>query len=286
MNRRRFITGVSTAVIGTGILGSVDPASAHGFPMVHTRDHFDSDGNRLEGTWEYETNDDIFGADADHDMTIMVHGWNNDHGDAWDKTNNAHHELIGAGYDGTVLGYSWDSDKGGWGDAKEIAHKNGYKLANLCQDLKYYNDCDVRIVTHSLGVQVALWALMVLNGWSGWEDYGWRLDSVHFLGAAQDNECVTQEWDGERFEGIHQETVATFNYWNHDDNVLSWYYNTYEFDQALGESGAEDGNEVPHNYHDYEVTEQVGDDHGGYLDALGPEIVYHMEHNTAYNYHY
>ena len=58
--------------------------------------------------------------------------------------------------------------------------------------------------------------------------------------------------------------------------MLAWIYNTIEFDQALGETGAESGNTTPGNYSDYDATSQVGSNHSGYVSSLADEVVSDM----------
>lgn len=183
-----------------------------------------------------------------------------------------------------MVGYTWDSDTGNdWEAGESIAQGNGHALAHALVQIK--GSCPsypVRVVIHSLGAQVLLKALREVDGWSRWEDPGFEVTSTHFLGAAQDNEAPTFEWP-ETAYAIREETTATFNYVSEEDDTLEWIYNTYEFDQALGATGAESGNDTPCNYHDYDATSQVGDCHSCYLDTLGDEMVYHMNHVGWYD---
>lgn len=284
MQRRAFLRtgGIAAASIGgVGLL--TGSATAAGVPMVSTRDHFDDDGKLTAGhtPYDYEA-DDIFGSLADDDMTLMVHGWRSSPDEAVEKAEKADAVLTGQGYDGTVVGYSWDSDKGGgvdqgWGEAKTIAHKNGKKLANVLNYIKESNGSDLHLVTHSLGVQVALYALMNLRNWDGWQDNDRRLQSVHFLGAAQHDESVTPEWGYHRYNGIRYETGVTYNYHSRDDDVLEWIFKTWEVGAALGEIGAD--SPTPDNYWDVDVTTYVGDDHRAYLDSVGGIVEYHMDNS-------
>ncbi|WP_266076101.1 hypothetical protein [Haladaptatus caseinilyticus] len=298
VNRRRFLK--QTGVTATGLValgaGTVS-AQRYGIPIVSTRGHFNDDGNLVasETQTSYDTTGDVPGVDTGcvNDLTVFIHGWHkkgdNPEQDAKDKFLSAKNNLEGAGYNGTVIGYSWDNDAGsgdadyGWGTAQDVAQKNGVKLAQFAVDLKYYcPNTTLRFVSHSLGAQVLLSSLRSLDVTTWWDNQGHEVYSTHLLGAAQDNEAPTQEWM-DTYNAITNETTATFNYHSHEDDVLQWIYNSYEFDQALGETGYESGNTPAPNYNEFDATSQVGNDHSGYLDNLGDEIVYHMNNVPSYD---
>lgn len=286
MRRRTFITASASTAATIGVVGQLSgSAAAASVPMVSTRDHFDDDGNLVSSHTPYDYSaDDIFGSLADDDMTLMVHGWRSSPSEAVEKAEKADTVLSDHGYDGTVVGYSWDSDKGGgadlgWGEAKTIAHKNGKKLANVMNYMKESNDCDLHLITHSLGVQVAFYALMNLRNWDGWQDNDRQVQSVHFLGAAQHDDSVTPLWGPYRFDAIQYETGITYNYHSQEDDILEWIFQNWEFEEALGETGAEEGEPTPDNYFDVDVTTYVGDDHRAYLDSVGGIVEYHMDYS-------
>lgn len=243
MRRRQFLR--RTGAIATG---ATRVAATHGPPLVSTREHFADDGSLRAG----------------HTAT----GYDTD------------------GYGGTVVGYTWDNDAGGgadfgWGEAQTVARNNGAKLAQFALDFALACGTTVRFVSHSLGAQVVLGALRELDADPTWNDFGFRVWSVHLQGAAQDNEAPTMEWPA-TFDAVHTETTATFNYHSEADDVLQWIYNSFEFDQALGETGKEDGNTAPHNYTDFDATGRVGDDHSSYMTNLADEIVFHMENASSF----
>jgi hypothetical protein len=297
INRRRFLEGSAATAAGLTILGAgTAGAQRYGIPIVSTRGHFNDDGNLTAGHTQtgYDTTGDVPGVDTGcvDDLTVFIHGWHKSGGDAEqnakDKFLSAKNSLEGAGYTGTVIGYSWDNDVDsdswnyGWGTAQDVAQKNGVKLAQFAVYLKYYcPNTTLRFVSHSLGAQVLLSSLRSLDVSSWWDNHGYEVYSVHMLGAAQDNEAPTKEWM-DTYNAITNETTATFNYHSEEDDVLEWIYNSYEVDQALGETGYEDGNTPAPNYVEYDATSQVGDDHSNYLDTLGDEMVYHMNHVSYY----
>ncbi|MWG33341.1 alpha/beta hydrolase [Halomarina oriensis] len=299
ISRRSFVRRTGTVAVGVGLLGATNgTASAQTVPpYVSTRGHFDDDATLTSGhgTFDYDTVGTVPGVDgacAD-DLLVFVHGWKKKGGDseaaqaARDKFAHAKATLEADGYDGTVVGYSWDNNKGGgwdygWGTSKDIATQNGSKLAQFLLDCKYDCGGTVRVACHSLGAEVMFSALQALDGSSYWNDRGWQVESAHVLGGAVNNERPTLE-HGAGYDAVADQTRATFNYYSNDDSVLSWVYNTIEFDQALGETGTESGNTAPGNYTDYDGTAQVGTDHSGYLDSLTDEMVYHMDYVSYFD---
>ncbi|WP_135851677.1 twin-arginine translocation signal domain-containing protein [Halorussus salinus] len=296
VNRRTFLKRSAVATTGAAALvGSSGSAAAYDVPLVSTRDHYS--GTSLvsgETQYSYDTNGLVPGVDTGcvGDLTVFIHGWDKKSSEsdaeqaARDKIQLARDELTAAGYGGQVVGYTWDNDVGGgvdfgWGEAQTVAQKNGVKLAQFLVDYKYQcPNSTVRLVSHSLGAQVLLSSLRSLNG-SWFTDNGYEVYSTHLLGAAQDNEAPTQE-SIDTYNAIRDVVTGAFNYHSHEDDVLQWVYNTIEFDQALGETGYEEGNTPAPNYTEFDGTSQVGDDHSGYLTNLSDEVVYHMENVSSY----
>ncbi|WP_254543733.1 DUF726 domain-containing protein [Halomarina pelagica] len=293
--RRQFVRRATAATAGALTLGALgSPAAAATYvPVVSTREHFDDSATLTSGhtATDYDTDGTVPGVDVGcvDDLLVFVHGWDKKSSEseaeaaAEEKFEHADARLDAEGYWGTVVGYSWDNDKGGgvdygWAESKEIATKNGPKLANFLTD--YASACGgtIRLACHSLGARVTFSALQTLDGWG----YADLVESVHVLGGAVDNERPTLE-HGDGYDAVANVTRATFNYYSGEDDVLEWVYNSFEFDQALGETGAESGNAVPGNYTDFDATGQVGDDHSGYLDALTDEMVYHMRYVSYYD---
>ncbi|MFC6992042.1 alpha/beta hydrolase [Haladaptatus sp. GCM10025707] len=296
MKRRNFLKRTGIAATGLTALGATTASAATYVPVVSTRGHFDDDANLTAGhtATDYDTDGTVPGIDTScvSDMTVFVHGWDKKGSDsdaeaaAEDKMEHADSQLDANGYWGTTIGYSWDNNKGGggdygWNESQDIAQQNGPKLAQFLLDYKYYCGGTIRIVAHSLGAHVTFSALETLDVSSDWDQYGYEIDSVHLIGAAVDNERPTLE-HGDGYYAVANETRATFNYYSNDDSTLSWAYNSFEFDQALGETGKESGNTAPGNYWDYDATSQVGSNHSGYLDNVSDEIVYHMDNVASY----
>ncbi len=246
-------------------------------PIVSTRGHFDEhifDNPTLtKGHTEtdYSTIGSIPGINSPcpDEIVIYVHGFQNDEQDAIDNFNTAKKSLEKNGYTGPVIGFSWDSDTGplDFDDAKMIAEKNGKKLAQFIVDYKLKcPDTKVRLIGHSMGARVILNALQSLHGNATWNTNNWKVATVHVVGAAVDNEEVSKN-DG--FGNAIEDEVGDFyNKFNYEDNVLSRWYWPEEGDQALGEDGAQKGIPLPSNYHEEDVTKEVGDNHSGYSGTL------------------
>ncbi|WP_396610354.1 alpha/beta hydrolase [Haloferax sp. S1W] len=285
-SRRRFLKTTAATISGLTVFGATSGAAAS-VPYVSTRDHFDDDANLTSGHTArgYDTSGDVPIVDTGSvsDLTVFAHGWDKNRDDpeqaALDKIAKADTKLSEASYDGAVVGYTWDSDKGdgwefGWFEAQEIAQKNGRKLAQFALDVKRASpETTIRFASHSLGAQVIFSALRTLDGRSAWTDPGYKIETMHPLGAATDNEVPGKEEGRATYEAIRDRAGHVHNYHNEADDVLQWVYNTIEFDQALGETGVESGDTPPANYTDHDVESQVGDDHGNYLNTLGDDIV-------------
>ncbi|HXW12254.1 MAG TPA: DUF726 domain-containing protein [Nitrososphaeraceae archaeon] len=100
--------------------------------------------------------------------------------------------LMSNNYTIPLIGFSWDSNtpvnREGWVTAKDIAEKNGPKLAQFILDFK--NECkdaDIRLIAHSLGAEVVNSTLASLRSNQQWDKKaGSNIESVHLLGAAID----------------------------------------------------------------------------------------------------
>lgn len=271
------VVGSTGPFVGFAAADEYDAPSGAKTPIVSTRGHFH------EGWWEdvyrdenrdateYDTTGDVPGLDSGDcpdEIVIYVHGFQNDEDAAVENFNAARESLAANGYTHPVVGFSWDSNTGAleFDDAKQIATWNGKKLAQFVLDYRCEcPDTRIRLVAHSMGARVVLNAIQELTENEKWTDCecgNGKIDSVHLLGAAVDNEEVGVE---SGFGSAIEEVVGEFhNMWNSEDDVLSTWYGVEEGDQALGEDGAEDASDTPENYRDHDVTDEVGDDHSGY----------------------
>ena len=279
IDRRTLLrTATATAVGGAGLAASTGSAAAGSltsgdcekadapsdFPRVSTRDHFDDDANLTNGEteWSYDVEGSWPGSWGEDTLTLLVHGWQSSDEDDDDIDHGRELQLaLGqAGYTGDTAVFTWDSDKGGgidqgWGESKEIAEKNGRKLANFTQWYSRTYGVDVRWVCHSLGARVGLFGLKSLD-----DDYGYwnEVKSVSFVGGAVENDDVSTDagwWDNEYGDHIEFATEQFDNFYAGDDEVLEWIYETWEFDGAVGSEGIE--GPAPYNYTDHDVTPYV-----------------------------
>ena len=171
------------------------------------------------------------------------------------------------GYEGSVVAYSWDSDEGdsidlGWADAKDIADRNGEKLANFLTDWTADHDAPVRVVAHSLGARVTVDACRSLRRDFRESD---ALTSASLLGGAieDDDPSLDAGWSDDEYGRSIEHAVGEFdNFYSDDDPVLSYIFNTREFDEAVGEVRYLEV-AAPDNYADHDVTDDV-DSHSGY----------------------
>lgn len=186
------------------------------------------------------------------EVAVVAHGWLADRDLAQLTYNTASAGLRGEEYDVPVVGFEWDADTGifDWGPGREIARRNGYKLAAFLWDLLQSNpDVTVRLMGHSLGARIALVALQVF------EEVGLAdaVESVDLFGAAIDNETVTV--GGEYYSAIRSVASEVDNYYSRNDGILKWAYSTARLDHAVGLNGAEGGTAL--EYEDHDVTDRV-----------------------------
>ena len=185
-----------------------------------------------------------------------------------------------------IVLYSWDSNTAfdiwgnGWRIAKDIADKNGQFLANSI--LKLSNDCNsnlgIHIIAHSLGARVVLNALNDLN------NTNFKLESVHLMGAAVDDEEVSKNPNDNRNsryddgvvygDAIENHVNKFYNLYNPEDDMLERVdveeqrtdvqtniYPSYEEDDALGSWGLQNSSvnetDIPSNYNETNVKDVI-----------------------------
>lgn len=283
VSRRRVLKGAAT-LPAIGLLAgraSADTGTIHTcgddrdgprtYPRVITRGHFENRhtdptlGDK-HTTTDYETKGDFAGVYDGTEILVFAHGWSTPEEYAVDAFYTASEAFSANGYDHPIVGFSYDSDTPNWEATKTIAAKNGPKLGNYVTDA-LAKGVDVRLMGHSLGARVVLWALQ-------WLADGGHTDAVTsavLIGGAADDGSVAP--DGRFHEAIETAAVALDNYHKRDDEVLQYLYDTYEQDQAIGRVGA-DGT-PPDGYADRDVTDSVRDHCAYYKQDVGcvPEIV-------------
>jgi hypothetical protein len=288
--------GTVAAVGAAALVGTTGTAAAGGltdgegtkanapadFPRVSTRDHFDSDGNLINGesAWSYDIEGSWPSSWGDDTLTLLIHGFKSSDEDDNDIDSGYECQLAleRNGYTGDTAVYTWDADRGdsadlGWSDGKTIAEQNGRKLANFTQWYTNTYNTDVRWVAHSLGARVAIFALKSLT-----EDYGDSnaVKSVSLLGGAVEGDDVSLDagwFDSEYGQYIEYAAEQCDNFYDDGDEVLEWIYETREWEDAVGEKGC-DGPE-PANYTDYDVGNIVPTHYDYYVRDYGciPQVV-------------
>lgn len=286
-SRRTFLKRTSAAAIGVGMFGGLadrTTAAAVLPPTVSTRGYYSvnarADAVRADGyaKTDYDTLGDIPGLDTEcEEVVILVHGWNSNDEEAKRMFGESVLKLTNSGYSGGLIGYSWDSKVSTpyiWKGRQDIAIENGTHLAQFIVNLrKACMDHRIHLLGHSLGAEVILNALSVLNRRDDWLEL-YKLHSVCLIGAAVHNEMPAAI---PYYGGIRYETGRMFNFHSTKDTALRLIYPGMEYDQALGRTGIESGEEPPKNYTDIDVTDSVGTDHSGYLDYASDEIVNRMQ---------
>ena len=182
------------------------------------------------------------------EIAIFVHGWHNNEFKAKERLDRVKMSLENNSYNIPLIGFSWDSDKD-WEPAKFIAKENGPKLAKFildymlgCMD-EHNRDVNIRLISHSLGARVILSTLDFLHTNTIWKNNGFKIASVHLLGAAVDsNEVSKNSFNiGSNFQdtygnAIQDEVIRFYNLHNSEDNIFQFVYPIFE-DTALGKDG-------------------------------------------------
>jgi Alpha/beta hydrolase of unknown function (DUF900) len=231
-------------------------------------------------------------------VTIFVHGWEESEKNVKERLNRVKLSLAYNNYTGPLVGFSWPSDTV-WLGAQFIAQANGPKLAKLIYDIK--SDCpgaDIRIIAHSLGARVVLSSLDSLHKNPSWNDKNFKIKSVHFMGAAVDDEEVSNRsefilidqtnWGSAKStygQAIQEEVINFYNLFSSEDNMLEPFpdppstpiYPIFESDFALGQFGYQKLPDpytiistLPTNYNETNVTNELvaicDADGDGYID--------------------
>ena len=159
------------------------------------------------------------------EIAIYIHGAWTDEQAANEQFNRTAMSLISNNYTIPLIGFSWDSDtpinKDGWKTARNIAEKNGPKLAQFVLDFKNKcKDTDIKLIAHSLGAEVVNSTLASLSSNQRWDEKsGLIIASVHLLGAAIDRSSVAANTT---FGKDIDKLVGDFyNLRNSEDNMLS-----------------------------------------------------------------
>ena len=223
------------------------------------------------------------------EVAIVVHGWLLNESQAKERFDRVKLSLENKNnsYYIPVVGFSWPSDAP-WVAAKFIAKENGPKLANFTLGLmnsckqQHNKDVKIRLIGHSLGARVILSSLDSLQKDPLWNSGGFKITSVHLIGAAVDNEEVSKDpqdilsdqtnWGtvkSDYGEAIEKVVVKFYNLYNPQDKVLGpnslnpfspfQIYPSFEGDLALGQNGSQTFPKIslPTNFVDIKVQKEI-----------------------------
>jgi pimeloyl-ACP methyl ester carboxylesterase len=296
-------------------------------PLVSTRSNFNlGTGELLRGhnSTDYVAMNvpGLQSSQCSKEMVVLVHGiWVDgmigvnaleDSSEIFDR---ARMSLAHNHYTNPLVGFSWDSntkispDGSGWNIGKLIAKDNGPKLAQFILD--YMNTCKqhnqdtkIRVIGHSMGARVILSALESLDSNQQWNRNNFKIASVHFLGAAVDDEEVSKNimyivknpssllfnplgWFdpygiksayGKAMEDV---VMRFYNLYDPQDKLLGnpQLYQFYDQDRPLGLDGAQTDIAKPSNYNQTDVEDKTaplcdanGDGRPDYPFDLGSEV--------------
>jgi len=177
------------------------------------------------------------------EITIMIHGMQNDRNGAVAKFKIAKRRLKELGYSNPVIGFSYDANIKGANLKKteasalrtgqKIAKKNGTNLAKFIFDFKEQSPkTKIRLIGHSLGTEVILSTLESLSTKTKVP----LVESVHFFGASLNRDVASSK----KSSKILQKMVASkiINYYSPSDEVLRYSYEMGYVKNPIGLFGA------------------------------------------------
>ncbi len=178
------------------------------------------------------------------EITIMIHGLQNDNAGAVAKVILAKNRLRKLGYLHPVIGFSYDSNTTG---AHLIAHvkhalavgqiiakKNGRNLGKFIEDFKIASPkTKIRLMGHSLGSQVILSTVEYL---AKKKQNSGIIDSVYFFGASITEDIPSSKKYGKILQNIINKKII--NHYAPTDDVLYWADKASYVKGPLGLKGA------------------------------------------------
>jgi pimeloyl-ACP methyl ester carboxylesterase len=190
------------------------------------------------------------------ELFVFVHGWFGDT-TVESQAEDVAGSLAAGGYEADEhVAIEWDATNIFYTDAESDTEDVGDEVAALLTE--FYDDGggSVRLVGHSLGGRVVLWATEKIDDEV--------IETVAPLGAAADGDTVCP--GGQWYDGIVENAADVRNYHSLNDSIVESAYGT--FDAALGTDGS-GCDDTAGEYTDVDVTGSVG----GHLEYLGDEAV-------------
>ncbi len=213
-------------------------------PRISTRGYYDlSDGTTLKkNPYYFYPKKDFQKIIDSKELTIMIHGLQNDNAGAVAKAVIARNKLRRIGYKHPVIGYSYDSNTTGahllayakhaLSVGQMIAKKNGRNLATFVKDFKSISPkTKIRLIGHSLGSQVILSTVERLA-----KTYPDIIESAHFFGASITSDVPSSQKYGPLLQRVIRGKIV--NYYSPTDEVLFWADKANFVAGPLGLNGA------------------------------------------------
>lgn len=214
---------------------------------------------------EYDVVDEPRGFDDDppEEVTVFVHGWMASERDAVGRASMFEHSMRRNDYSHPVFAFTWDASQPPtqWKTTREIADRNGVKLAEFASDYSERNpDTRFNLVSNSIGARPVLSALEQLRELSRHD----VVDTVAVMGATVPGRSVS--FDGRYGGAIRTSVDELHSYRTEGDRTLNQYYRLMTLQASLGGSGC-NGN-TPDNLREHHV-EDVPDHFSFYVPGRG-----------------
>ncbi len=197
---------------------------------ISTRGYYDlSTGKTLKTNFYYlYPKKDFKKLIGSKELTIMIHGLQNDRAGAVAKVVLARNRLHKLGYSHPIIGFSYDSNTTGsysiihakhaLAVGQIIAKKNGRNLGKFIEDFKTTSPkTKIRLIGHSLGSQVILSTVEYL---AKKKQNSGIIDSVYFFGASITEDIPSSKKYGKILENIIHKKII--NHYAPTDDVLYW----------------------------------------------------------------
>ena len=197
---------------------------------ISTRGYYDlSSGKTLKTNFYYlYLKKDFKKLIGSKELTIIIHGLQNDRAGAVAKVVLARNRLRKLGYSYPVIGFSYDSNTTGSYSLIHVKHalavgqiiakKNGRNLGKFIEDFKTTSPkTKIRLMGHSLGSQVILSTVEYL---AKKKENSGIIDSVYFFGASITEDIPSSKKYGKILQNIVHKKII--NHYAPTDDVLYW----------------------------------------------------------------
>ncbi len=213
---------------------------------ISTRGYYDlSSGKTLKNNFYYlYPKKDFKKLIGSKELTIMIHGLQNDRAGAVAKVVLARNRLHKLGYSYPVIGFSYDSNTTGSYSQIHVKHalavgqiiakKNGRNLGKFIEYFKTTSPkTKIRLMGHSLGSQVILSTVEYL---AKKKENSGIIDSVYFFGASITEDTLSSKKYGKILQNIVHKKII--NHYAPTDDVLYWSDKMGYVSGPLGLKGA------------------------------------------------